>query len=339
MRVALDGHGSDAHPAPEIAGALAAVRAGTPVALVGDRARLEPEAVRLAGGALPGGLTFVHAPDVISMEDEPSRAVRRKKDASMVRAFDLVKAREADAVVTCGNSGAAMMLGTLVLGRLPGVDRPAIAQHVPHRHGTGVMLDAGANVDCKPEWLAQFALIGAAYARTVLETPSPRVGLLANGTESGKGNAAVHEAHALLGRSATEGFRYVGLVEPMELFRGDVDVGVVDGFAGNLILKTIEGVVESVFGFLRAEIEARPLARAGALLSRSAFRAVAAKADYEAHGAAPLLGVEGAALIGHGRSTATAVTNAILAARRLVDRGALPQIVQSFTHDPSRSAV
>lgn len=328
MRVALDGHGSDDHPAPEVAGALAAVREGTPVVLVGDRARLEAEAARLHGGRLPDGLTFVHAPEVIAMADEPSRAVRRKRDASMVRAYDLVKAGEADAVVTCGNSGAAMMLATLVLGRVRGVDRPAIAQPIPHRSGTSLLLDAGANVDCKPEWLVQFGHMGAAYARTVLKIADPKVGLVANGTEEGKGNAVVQEAHALLGRGTP--WRYAGLVEPLDVFRGDVDVGVVDGFSGNLVLKTIEGVVESVFGFLRAEISARPLAKAGAWLARPAFRAVAAKADYEAHGAAPLLGVEGAALIAHGRSSATAVKNAVLASRRLVDAGAIAQIVRSF---------
>src|SRR5688500_1199653 len=214
MRVALDGHGSDTHPAPEIAGAVAAVQAGTPVVLVGDQAKLEPECARIAGGAVPAGLTFVHAPEVISMDDEPSRSGRRKKDASMVRAFDLVKAGEADAVVTCGNSGAAMVLATLVLGRLAGVDRPAIAQHIPHKSGMGVFLDAGANVDCKPEWLVQFAHIGAAYARTVLQIAEPKVGLLANGTEDGKGNAVVQAAHALL--KAGVSFKYVGLVEPMD---------------------------------------------------------------------------------------------------------------------------
>ena len=328
MRVALDGHGSDTHPAPEIAGAVAAVQAGTPVVLVGDRAKLEPEAIRIAGGRLPDGLTFVHAPDVISMDDEPSRAVRKKKDASMVRAFDLVKSGEADAVVTCGNSGAAMVLGTLVLGRIEGVDRPAIAQHIPHHRGMNVMLDAGATVDCKPEWLVQFGHIGAAYARAVLEIPNPRVGLIANGTEDGKGNAAVQAAHLLF--KAGTPFTYAGLAEPMDFFRGDIDVGVMDGFAGNLILKTIEGVAESIFAFLKMEIAARPLASAGAMLAKPAFAAVKERADFEAHGAAPLLGVDGAAFIGHGRSSHRAVLNGILAARRFVERGAIDQITRSF---------
>lgn len=328
MRVALDGHGSDTHPAPEIAGAVAAVQAGTPVVLVGDQAKLEPEAKRVAGGRLPDGLSFVHAPDVIAMDDEPSRAVRRKKDASMVRAFDLVKAREADAVVTCGNSGAAMVLGTLVLGRIAGVERPAIAQHIPHKTGMNVMLDAGATVDCKPEWLLQFGHIGAAYARSVLQIADPRVGLLANGTEDGKGNAAVQAAHALFKEGTP--FHYVGLVEPMDFFRGDIDVAVMDGFAGNLMLKTIEGVAESIFGFLKREIAARPLATAGAMLAKPAFAAVKARADFEAHGAAPLLGVDGAVFIGHGRSSHRAVTNAIFAARKYVERGAIPQIAKAF---------
>lgn len=328
MRVALDGHGSDSHPAPEISGALAAVQAGTHVVLVGDQARLESEAARIAGGRVPDGLTFVHAPEVIAMGDEPGRAVRRKKDASMVRAFDLVKAHEADAVVTCGNSGAAMVLGTLVLGRIAGVERPAIAQHIPHKSGTGLLLDAGANVDCKPEWLVQFGAIGAAYARTVLQIADPKVALIANGTEDGKGNAVVQAAHAALKASAP--FTYVGLREPLELFRGEIDVGVVDGFAGNLILKTIEGVAESLFGFLKEEIGSRPLASAGALLARPAFAAVKAKADIDEHGAAPLLGVDGAALIAHGRSGDKAVKNAILAAHRYVDRGALAQITRAF---------
>lgn len=335
-RVALDGHGSDEHPAPEIAGALAAVEeSGTPVLLVGDRPRLEA-AVVAARGRVPDLLSFVHAPDVISMDDEPSRAVRKKKDASMVRAYDLVKTGEAEAVVTAGNSGAAMVLGTLAIGRLPGVIRPAIVNQIPHKSGTCIMLDGGANVDCKPEWLAQFAEMGAIYARTVLGIRDPGVALLANGTEEGKGNELTRAAHQLL--KGTTRFRYVGLKEPLDLFRGDIDVGVVDGFAGNLILKTIEGVVESVFGFLKSEIKARPLAMAGAYLAKPAFKAVAAKADYDEHGGAPLLGVAGAALIGHGRSSPKAIKNAILAARRLVESGAKEQMIAAFAQAATTAA-
>ncbi len=278
--------------------------------------------------SVPAELSFVHAPDTISMDDEPGRAVRKKKDASMVRTFDLVKTGEADAAVTCGNSGAAMMLGTLVLGRLAGVARPAIVNHIPNVRATAVMLDGGANVDCKPEWLAQFAVMGSVYAKKVLKIADPQVALLANGTEESKGNEVVQQAHALL--KTVGGIRYVGLREPMDLFEGTIDVGVVDGFSGNLILKTIEGVVEAVFGLLKQEIKARPAAVAGAWLARNAFRAVKAKADYDEHGAAPLLGIGGAGLIAHGRSSPKAVKNAILAARRLVESGANAAIISEF---------
>lgn len=327
-RLALDAHGSDAHPDPEIAGALSVVEeTGTPVILVGDRARLEAEVKKLRPSP-PAGLSFVHAPEVIAMDDEPGRAVRKKKDASMVRTFDLVKRGEADAAVTMGNSGAAMMLGTLTLGRLAGVARPAIVNHIPNLKGTAVMLDGGANVDCKPEWLVQFAVMGSIYARAVLGVADPQVGLIANGTEESKGNEVVQAAHALL--KATSGIRYVGLREPMDIFEGNIDVGVVDGFSGNLILKTIEGVVEAVFGLLKREIKARPIAIAGAYLAKGAFKAVKAKADYDEHGGAPLLGVGGAALIGHGRSTPKAIKSALLAARRLVESGANAQIMKQL---------
>lgn len=270
---------------------------------------------------IPAGLSFVHAPDVISMDDEPSRAVRKKKDASMVRAFDLVKQGKADAVVTAGNSGAAMVLGTLTVGRLAGVQRPAIVNHIPNLAGVGIMLDGGANVDCKPEWLVQFAVMGSIYARTVLGIAEPRVGLIANGTEDGKGNEVVKAAHALM-KGPDMHFKYVGLIEPHAIFDGTNDVAVVDGFAGNLILKTTESVVETLFTMIKTEIMARPLAKAGALLAKPAFRAVRAKTDYDEHGAAPLLGIAGAGLIAHGRSSPKAIRSALLAARRLVESGA-----------------
>ena len=337
-RVALDAHGSDDQPAPEIAGALAAIaEAQTFVILVGDKPRLEAEAKKLLGSkSIPGELSFVHAPDRITMEDAPSHA-RRKKDSSMVRAFDLVKSRQAEAVVTMGNSGAAMMLGTLVAGRLPGVIRPAIVNHFPTLDGgTAIMLDMGANVDCKPEWLAQFAMMGAIYARSVLGIAQPRVGLIANGTEDGKGNKAVRAAHEQMKTARFPDAKYVGLVEPHQVFEGSCDVLAVDGFSGNLVLKTIEGVVDAVFTLLKREITARPLAKVGALLAAPAFRAVKAKSDYDEYGAGVLLGVDGAAFIGHGRSNPKAIKNAIAFARRMVESGANDAIAAVFRAEPER---
>ncbi len=325
-RIALDAHGTDRAPAPEIEGSLQAVEeTGMEVALVGDRGRLEREHARMRPRR-PAGLTLVHAPEVIAMDDEPSRAVRRKRNASMVKAFDLVKEGAADAVVTAGNSGAAMVLGLLVVGRLPGVARPAIVNALPNlAGGTTILLDGGANVDCRPEWLAQFGVMGSVYARAVLGIEDPRVGLLANGTEDGKGNETVKAAHTAL--KSTAPFRYVGLIEPHELFRGGIDVAVADGFAGNLILKTIEAVSETVFAMLKSEIVSRPLATLGAWLAAPAFRAVRAKADYDEYGAAPLLGIAGSGLIAHGRSSAKAIKNALLAARRMVESGANAQMI------------
>ena len=344
IRVALDAHGADEAPAPEIAGALAALESAPDlsVALVGDRARLEAAVLAARNGVpWPAGLSFVHAPEVISMDDEPGRAVRKKKDASMVRAFDLVKNGEAEAVVTAGNSGAAMVLGTLNLGRLPGVDRPAIVSRFPTlAGGTSIMLDGGANVDCKPEWLVQFAAMGAIFARAVLGIARPKVGLLANGTEDGKGNETTRAAHtALKAGAASAPFEYAGLVEPHALYRGEVDVAVVDGFTGNLMLKTTEAVVESLFTLIKREVMARPLAKVGALVARGAFGAVKAKADYDEYGAAPLLGVAGAALIAHGRSNAKAIKSALLYAKRLVESGANAQIIEGFKAVPEAKTV
>ncbi|HVO29298.1 MAG TPA: phosphate--acyl-ACP acyltransferase, partial [bacterium] len=220
-------------------------------------------------------------------------------------------------------------LGTFMLGRLEGVIRPAILNHFPTLPGgTAVMLDGGANVDCRPEWLEQFAGMGSAYARTVLKIAAPRVGVLANGTEDGKGNELVRATHDRLRAAKLEG--YLGLVEPHDAFRGNCDVLVVDGFTGNLILKATEGTVEMILSLLRREITRRPFARLGAFLVGPAFKAVRRRTSYDEYGAAVLLGVNKPTFIAHGRSNAKAIKNAILFARRMVEAAPAQAIAEAL---------
>jgi len=219
-----------------------------------------------------------------------------------------VKSGEADAVVSAGNSGATMAAGMFVLKRVPGIDRPAIATIFPNRENQTLVLDVGGNVDCKPQHLAQFALMGEVYARHVLGKSRPRVGLLSNGEEESKGNELTREAHEMLKGAP---FNYVGYVEGRDIFNGKVDVVACDGFVGNVVLKVSEGLADAVFSMLRQEIGGRFLAKVGYLLARPAFRAFRKKVDYAEYGGAPLLGIEGTGMICHGGSSARAITNAI----------------------------
>jgi glycerol-3-phosphate acyltransferase PlsX len=314
VRVVLDAMGSDRAPAPEVAGALRAARDGIEVVLVGDRARLEPE--------VHGELEVVHASEVVTMHDHAAQAYRGKPDSSMRVAVERVAQGGGDAVVSAGNSGAMLATAVFALGRLPGVERPAIVTVLPTPSGPLVLCDAGANTEPKPSQLAQFAVLAAAYDRVVHRRERPRVGLLANGSEPGKGTPLTRDAHALL--SAAQGaFQYVGYVEGSDLFRGIVDVLATDGFTGNVVLKTCEGIAEGLFGLVRQELEKTPMARLGSALVAPALKNLAKRVDYTEIGGALLAGVTKPAVIAHGRSDATAIASAIRAAASFAER-ALP---------------
>lgn len=328
-RIAVDAWGSDRAPSVELDACrdLLAARATTQIILVGDQEKLAPE---LAKRGLTGHprLTVRHASQVVTMDDAPAAAVRAKKDASMRVAFDLVKAGEADAVVSAGNSGAMLACGLFVLGRVAGVQRPGIAATVPTvGGGRCILCDTGANVEPEPDVLAQFALLGAVYAQ-VLGIARPRVGLLANGEEASKGTELTRAAHALLEKIAAEPgctFDYVGYVEGRDVFAGTIDVATTDGFTGNVLLKSAEGAGLAILELLRRAFKSSLRAKVGALLAKPALLALKRALDYEETGGAPLLGVQGPVVLGHGGSGPRALENAIV----LADDLAAQRTVQS----------
>jgi glycerol-3-phosphate acyltransferase PlsX len=342
MRVVVDGMGSDRAPGPEVAGALRAVRAGSlEVVLVGDREKLEEELTR-AGRTPDDKISVVHASQVVTIDDHPAQAFRRKPDSSMRVAVALVGDGDADAVVSAGNSGAALAYGLFLLGRILGVERPAIVTVLPTPTGPLVLCDSGANTESKPAHLAQFGMLAAAYDRAVHGRERPRLGLLSNGAEPGKGTPLTRAAHELLAAAAAAkpaAFEYVGYVEGSDLFRGVVDVLATDGFTGNIVLKTCEGIAEGLFGMVRQEIEAEigvaaegsepALARLGAAIA-PALRGVARRIDYTEVGGALLAGVLKPIVIAHGRSDAAAMSNAIQAAARFAEQKLPDQLAQAM---------
>jgi len=332
MKVVVDAMGSDHAPGPEVAGALRAVRAhpsgALDVVLVGDARRLEVELAR-AGRTSGDRIEIVHASEVVTMTDHPAQAFRHKPDSSMRIAVARVAEGLGDAVVSAGNSGAMLACALFVLGRLPGVERPAIVTVLPTPSGPLVLCDAGANTEPRPAHLAQFAVLAAAYDHVVHGRARPRVGLLSNGAEPGKGTPLTREAHALL--SAAKGaFHYVGYVEGSDLFRGAVDVIATDGFTGNVVLKTCEGIAEGMFGLVRQELEKTPLARLGSALVGPALRGLAKRIDYTEIGGALLAGVSKPAVIAHGRSDAQAIASAIRAAASFAERSLPAQLASAL---------
>jgi phosphate acyltransferase len=341
-RIAVDAMGADGAPRVEVQGVVSAVRAHEiPVILVGDEPKLRQELAAL-GAADDARIEVRHAAEVITMDDSPSMAVKQKKKSSMRICFDLVKAGDAAAVVSAGNSGAMMACGLFVLGRLPGVERPAIVTSFPTKVGECALLDMGANVDPKATTLAQWAVLGSVYARILHGKTRPRVGLLSNGSEEHKGTALTRETHQLLARASGPGqpgaasepagfgggapgaadFDYVGCIEGRDVFRGDVDVVVTDGFTGNIVLKSVEGAAEVIMSMVREEIgRAGVLARLGAALMMKPLRRLKRRIDYAEYGGAPLLGVDGVALICHGGSSAYAIKNAVRVADKFAQSG------------------
>jgi glycerol-3-phosphate acyltransferase PlsX len=315
MRIVLDAMGSDEHPEPEIEAAIdAAQRFGDPILLVGDEARLKPRLQALGGDQ--SGVKLVHAPETLEMGDKPAANARRKSQNSMAIGIDLVKTGQAEAFITAGNTGGAMATALFHLGRIRGVKRPGLTGLFPVRNGYCVVLDIGANADCKPEYLVQFAIMGALYAEKALGKVNPRVGLISNGEEAGKGNELVKETYPLL---AGSGLNFIGNVEGKELFGGQVDVAVTDGFTGNILLKSSEAVAKLLVDMLKQELTSSLRTSIGAALARPAFNGIKKMMDPAEVGAAPLLGVDGLVFIGHGRSDKRALVNAIRVARQAVD--------------------
>lgn len=317
--IAVDAMGADKAPDPEICGAIAAVRElPVRVHLVGPQERLQPLLQQaLAGERLP--IHVVHASEFITMDEKAAQAVRNKKDSSMRVGLKMVREGKAAAFLTAGNTGAAMATAKMVLGALPGVDRPALAMVLPTSAGTPcVLLDVGANVDCRPHNLVQFAVMGELYARSVLKVTRPRVGLLSIGEEEGKGNDLTSETFPLLKELP---LHFIGNVEGRDLYNGHADVIVCDGFVGNVALKTSEGLTRLVRDMLKDSLRRTVTAQVGALLSRKAFSTFKRKTDPSEYGGAPLLGVRGVCVVGHGSSSDRAIRNGIRVAAEWAQRG------------------
>jgi len=320
MRIVLDGMGSDTHPGPEVEAAVQAAREfGEEIILVGDVELLKP-ALAAASAAPEGGIRLIHAAEVLEMADKPASSARGKAENSMAIGMDLLKSGGADAFVTAGNTGGAMANALFRLGRLRGVKRPALAPLFPVKGGRAVILDIGANAECKPEYLLQFAIMGSVYAERMLGVKSPRVGLLSNGEEASKGNELVKETYPLL---AASGLNFIGSVEGKEVFGGEADVVVTDGFTGNVLLKASEAVAKLLTDLIRDELVRSPLTAIGGMLAGPAFRRVRKLMDPAEYGAVPLLGVNGLVFIGHGRSDARALVSAIRVARQAVEQDVL----------------
>jgi glycerol-3-phosphate acyltransferase PlsX len=308
MTLILDAMGSDTYPEPEIEGAINAARDfGEEIVLVGKEEMLRPKLEAARVGDLP--LRIVHAPDVLEMTDKPVEGTRKKPLNSMAVGLGMVKRGEGRVFVTAGNTGGACFNALKTLGRLKGVDRAPLAPILPTKSGRCVLVDSGANVDCRPEFLLQFAVLASIYARLILKLDNPRVGLLSNGEEEEKGNELVKAAHTLL--AANPHINFVGNVEPKEVFQSNVDVVVADGFAGNVFIKSSEAVADLLLGVVKESIESKFVWKLGGLLARPAFRKVRKMLNPEDVGGALLLGVDGLILIGHGRSNARAIYSAL----------------------------
>ena len=325
MKIVVDAMGSDDHPGPDVAGAVQAAREfGDHIILVGDRAKIDAELASQNTSGL--SLEVVHASQAVSMEDKPSQIVKNKPESSMHVGLSLVKDGRAEAFVSAGNTGAILavaMLRQVGLGRIPGILRPALGVIFPTKQRP-MLIDNGANADCRPEYLVQFGLMGSLYVERMLNIENPRVALISNGEEEGKGNELIKETIPLM---AASGLNYVGNIEPKQFMQGAADVGVTDGFTGNLIMKTAESIASYMSGIIRDELMANPISILGGLLTRSAFKRVRAHLNPDEVGGAPLLGVNGVVIVAHGRSNAYAIKQAIGQARRIVEN----QVVAAIT--------
>lgn len=314
VRVAVDAMGGDRGPEVLVRGAVeAARRLPLELILVGAREQLEPILERVDP---PANVRLRHASDVIAMGAHPVEAVKKQRDSSIVVAANMVKEGEADALVSAGSTGAAMACSLLTWGRIPGIERPAISTLLPTRRGISILLDAGAQVDCRPKHLCQFAVMGSLYAEKVLGIATPKVGLLSNGEEEAKGSEAVREAHAIL--KSLGSVHFIGNVEGRDIFPGKADVVVCDGFVGNVVLKFAESMGQALIEFLQEAVSRNALTKAAGAVLRPALRDLRKRMDYAEYGGAPLLGVQGVCIISHGASDEKAIMNAVRVARESV---------------------
>ncbi|MFU8826222.1 MAG: phosphate acyltransferase PlsX [Brevefilum sp.] len=326
MTIILDAMGSDDRPDPEVQAAVTASNAfKEDIVLVGDEGVLHEKLAEVPGEK--GRIRIVHAPEALDMEDHIEEA-RRKKQNSMRVGMDLVKAGEGDAFVTAGNTGMAMYYGIKTFGNIKGVIRPCLCALFPVRNGHAVVLDIGANAECRPEFLVQFAIMGQVYAQSLLGIDYPKIGLLSNGEEEGKGNDLVRDTYPLL---INTDLNFIGNVEGKELFNGLVDVVVTDGFTGNVVLKSTEAVAKLIVDILKEELMGSFRTKMGALLAKPAFSKIKAMLDPAEIGAAPLLGIDALVFVGHGRSDARAMVSAIKSAKHAVDNQLLPNLRSAIT--------
>lgn len=322
MKIVLDAMGGDFGPAPNVEAAVSAAREfGWEIALVGRKELIRPLLAQHNTANLH--LPIVHASEVIEMGEHPAQAVRTKKDSSMVVGMQMVRNGDADAFVTMGNTGGALAAALFHLGRIQGIQRPALSAVFPSAKGWVLLLDVGANADCKPEYLLQFALMGSIYAERVMGIRNPRVGLISNGEEETKGSELVQQAHALLKQAP---INFIGNVEGRNLPAGSADVFVTDGFTGNVMIKLAEGMGEFIKSMLREEIMRTTRGKLGGLLIKDALGRISKRTDYQEIGGAPLLGVDGVVIIGHGRSQARAIRSALMRAAEAVERGVVDAI-------------
>ena len=335
MKVAIDAMGGDHAPEAIVKGAVLAAKElnQDEMILIGAQELIERELVKHHWSR--SNVTIVHTPHAVQMHESPAKVLRAKRDTSISVAVNLMKDGKCDAVVTAGNTGAAMAISMLKLKKLEGVERPALASIHPTLNDVSILIDAGGNVDCKPIHLVQFAIMGEIYARFVLGKDRPRVGLLSNGTEESKGNELTKRAHAILKQS---GVNYIGYVEGRDIYSGTSDVIVCDGFTGNVALKSSEGIAESFIAMLKAEISKSLWARIGYFFMRRAQEHIKRRVDYSEYGGVPLLGINGTCFICHGHSSPKAIASAIRAASEYVRRDINRLLIDALreSHDLKR---
>ena len=325
IRIAIDAMGGDFGADPIISGVIDALKETEfKAVLVGDSNVIKP----LIPQSYLKNIEFLDASEVISMADSATDALKRK-DSTIYKAIELLKNKEVDAVVSAGHSGATMSLATLRIGRLKNISRPAIATLMPNsKESATLVLDVGANVDCKSEHLFQFAIMGEAYAKEILGRKEPKVGLLSNGEEESKGNEVSKEAFKLVSRLDS----FVGNAEGNQIFDGSIDVMVCDGFMGNILLKTSEGVADAIGKIIKKQIKKSPLAIAGSVLMRKVFKTLKKQVSYDEYGGAPLLGVNGCVIISHGKSNSKAIKNAIFQAIKFANSNINKVIEEELSH-------
>jgi glycerol-3-phosphate acyltransferase PlsX len=332
MKIAVDAMGGDYAPQSIVEGAFwAAKKYGLKVVLVGDEDQVSKELSKYPTSKLP--IYIHHAPHVVAMHDSPSHVIRKMKDTSIKVALDLSIEGKVSGVVSAGNSGATMALAMFIFKKLEGVERPAIATIHPTPKGSTVLIDSGGNVDCKPYHLIQFAIMGEAYAKYILGKEEPRIGVLSNGEEEGKGNELTREVHDILSKTD---MNYIGYVEGRGLNSGEVDVIVCDGFVGNVALKISEGLWETIHNILKWEAQDNIRAKAAYFLMKRAIRRLEKRLDYSEHGGAPLLGINGNCVICHGASNGKAIMNAILLASNLAKNKLNEHLIQELEDKKDR---